>query len=154
MRSAPVRVVPLVFLVLVAAASGCSDSTESPSAETTSASTSPSSSDSASASSSSPDAPATQGTLTASPNPIQVCDGSGLGVTHLSWTASPGIAVQVRVGRPDGALFASTGNVGEKDTGKWVGEGAKFYLVRSAGPGAPPSVLSSTEVHVTKEGCK
>ena len=28
------------------------------------------------------------GTLTANPNPIQVCDGSGLGQTTLSWTTT------------------------------------------------------------------
>ena len=151
MSSASARFASIVLLAFVAAATGCGDPAETPSFETTPPADSTSL---AGFSSPSPSgAPAARGTLSASPNPIQVCDGSGLGVTRLSWSASPGIAVQVRVGRPDGALFASTGNVGEKDTGKWVNDGAKFYLVRAAGPGAPPSVLGSTEVRVTKEGC-
>jgi hypothetical protein len=83
-----------------------------------------------------------------------VCDGTGLGVTHLSWSAPAGGAVEVRVGKPDGALFARTGNVGEKDTGKWVGDGAVFFLVRAVVPGKPTGVLGRTKVHVTKEGCK
>jgi hypothetical protein len=95
-----------------------------------------------------------QGTLTASPNPIQVCDGTGLGVTHLSWSFPGGGTVEVRVGKPDGTLFAQTGGVGEKDTGKWVSEGTNFYLVLPAVPGKPMAVLGSTKVHVTKEGCK
>ncbi len=141
MTSTPARIVPLALLLLAAAAAGCGKSPEAPSAGTT-APPSPSSA-----------APATTGTLTASPNPIRVCDGSGLGMTRLSWSAPDGLAVEVRVGKPDGALFARTGSVGEKETGKWVGEGAVFYLVRPGAPGTPPSVLGSTEVHVTKEGC-
>jgi len=142
--SAPARLASIVLLAFVAAASGCGDPAEAPSFETTPP---------ADSSLSPAGIPAAQGTLSATPNPIQVCDGTGLGVTHLSWSASPGIAVQVRVGRPDGTLFASTGNVGEKDTGKWVSDGARFYLVMAASAGAPPTVLASTEIHVTKEGC-
>jgi hypothetical protein len=75
-------------------------------------------------------------------------------VTHLSWSAPVSGAVEVRVGKPDGGLFARTGNVGEKDTGKWVSDGAVFYLVEAVVPGKPTGVLASTKVHVTKEGCK
>ncbi len=152
MRSSPARFVSIVLLTLVAAASGCGDSSETPSVEAV-----PSADPAASFGHSSPassSAPATQGTLTASPNPIQVCDGTGLGVTRLSWSAPAGGAVEVRVGKPDGTLFARTGSVGEKDTGKWVGEGTVFYLVRAAIAGEPTSVLGSTKVHVTTQGCK
>mgnify|MGYP006936274053 CR=1 FL=1 len=151
-RSAPARFVSIVLLAFVAAASGCSDSNETPSVEAVPSADPEASFGQSSATSSS--APATQGTLTASPNPIQVCDGTGLGVTHLSWSVPTGGTVEVRVGKPDGTLFAQTGNIGEKDTGKWVGEGTVFYLVRAAVAGRPAAVLGTTKVHVTREGCK
>ncbi|HEX4229516.1 MAG TPA: hypothetical protein VHZ07_12665 [Bryobacteraceae bacterium] len=65
--------------------------------------------------------------LTANPNPIQSF-GFGPGTTTLEWNAPPGTAVQIRVGSPDGALFAEGGNSGSATTGAWVTDGMLFYL--------------------------
>ena len=102
---------------------------------------------------SSPAAPAPLGTITASPNPIQVCDGSGLGVTHLAWQGPAGRAVEVRLNKPDGTLFARTGSLGEADTGKWVVNGTVFYLVDPSSGAAQP-VMATVKVGVTKAGCQ
>lgn len=69
------------------------------------------------------------GTISISPNPIQVTDGSGLGVTTIRWNSFGTSAVQVRVGSPSGAPFAHWGpGAGSQTTGKWVQNGQKFYL--------------------------
>ena len=48
-------------------------------------------------------------TFTADPNPIKVCDGSGLGITTLAWKA-PGVGVaEIHVNAPDGPLLARGG---------------------------------------------
>jgi hypothetical protein len=66
--------------------------------------------------------------LTASPNPIPVTGADIYGMTTVSWMA-PGVdAVQVRVGSPNGALFASGGSRGSAQTGLWVADGTTFYL--------------------------
>jgi RHS repeat-associated protein len=99
----------------------------------------------------------TQGcpSLTASPNPIPVCDGSGLGVTTLNWTALPGTDVQIRVGAPDGALFAAGGASGSATTGKWVSQGTVFYLQNVTGglPLTAANTLATVTVNVTTQGC-
>src|SRR5687768_16982287 len=68
------------------------------------------------------------GSLAATPNPIQVCDGTGLGMTTLSWTFSGAKLVDIRVGTPDGQLVGNAGAAGTKSTGKWVANGTVFYL--------------------------
>ncbi|KAA0254751.1 hypothetical protein FBQ97_11660 [Acidobacteria bacterium ACD] len=95
-----------------------------------------------------------QGTLTADPNPVQVCDGSGLGVTTLSWKGPAGKIVEVRVGSPDGVLFAQTGSTGTKATGKWVSNNTVFYLQRVGAEGQPGETVATVRVAVTREGCK
>src|SRR5688500_10826365 len=55
-------------------------------------------------------------TLTADPNPIKVCDGSGLGITKLTYTTKGPTKVEVHVGSPDGALLAQTGPAGTATT--------------------------------------
>lgn len=94
------------------------------------------------------------GTLAASPNPIQVCDGSGLGLTRISWTGPAGELVEVRVGRPDGGLFARTSSDGSKETGKWVGNNSLFYLRRVGPDGKAGDTIATVAVGVTTEGCK
>src|SRR6266516_5063878 len=42
------------------------------------------------------------GSITANPNTIQVCDSSGLGITTLTWNSSGTITVEVHVGSPSG----------------------------------------------------
>lgn len=85
--------------------------------------------------------------LTANPNPIQVCDGSGLGVTTLrNGSAAPG-ATDIRVGSADGKLFATLGRGGTAETGKWVRDGMQFYLVNGS------RTLGTVTVGVTRDGC-
>jgi RHS repeat-associated protein len=73
------------------------------------------------------------GPLRANPNPIVVTDGSGFGVTTLSWTAAAGMNVEVRVNAPNGALFAAGSGSGSAATGKWVANGTTFYLQNVTG---------------------
>jgi hypothetical protein len=97
-----------------------------------------------------------KGSITADPNPIRVCDGSGLGVTSLSWTSTGARYLQVRVGAPNGALFAASGpSSGPVATRKWVADGTTFYLQDTTGdlPLASENTVSTVTVKVTKEGC-
>ena len=95
------------------------------------------------------------GSITASPNPVPVCDGSGFGETTLSW-ASPGTsALEVREGSPSGPPFARTGSSGQSATGKWVTEGMTFFL-QDISDGAPPTASSThatVVVNLTTAGC-
>lgn len=73
-------------------------------------------------------------TLTANPNPILVADPADAGITTLSWTIEPEMTVEVHVGQPDGALLTGPTTVaGSAATGKWVTDGAKFYLQNVTG---------------------
>ena len=96
-------------------------------------------------------------TFKADPNPIQVCDGSGLGITTLTYTSEGPTAVQVRVGSPNGVggLLAHSGPKGATKTGKWVSNGMTFYL-QDASEGrtvTPDNTLATVTVNVTKLGC-
>ena len=95
--------------------------------------------------------PSSDITLTANPNPIQVCDGSGKGITTLSWEA-PGFSnVEVHVGSPDGALFSSSGSTGSATTEKWVTDGMVFYLIESSSVNT--NTLKTLTVNLTTDGC-
>jgi hypothetical protein len=65
--------------------------------------------------------------LVASPNPVPVCDGSGKGMTTLMWDV-PALH-EIRIGAPDGKLFARVNGKGSADTGKWTADGQEFFLV-------------------------
>jgi hypothetical protein len=95
------------------------------------------------------------GKLTAAPNPIKVCDKSGTGITTISWTATGTTAIEVRVGRPDGDLFAKAVPDGSWKTGKWVGNGMVFYLQDVSGgkPLTAENTIATTVVNVTAAGC-
>jgi hypothetical protein len=72
--------------------------------------------------------------LTATPQRINPGDGSGLGITILSWSAPPETCssrhcVDLHVGSPTGPLFTSGGYTGSAVTGKWVTNRMVFYLV-------------------------
>jgi hypothetical protein len=93
------------------------------------------------------------GTLTASPNPIPVCDGSGAGATTLTWNATGVLFTEVHVNSPDGPLFGRTGPSGTHATGKWVGNNTNFYLqdVSNGLPLTPANTLAVLTVELT--GC-
>ena len=71
--------------------------------------------------------PALGTSLTASPNPIPVTGSSLYGKTTISWSATDVGDVQIRIGSPNGPLFAN-GNRGSAETGLWVADGLTFYL--------------------------
>jgi hypothetical protein len=98
---------------------------------------------------------ASSGTISANPNPIQVCDASGLGVTKLSWDSVGPNRVEVRLSSPDGVLFAQTVPTGTAETGKWVADGMTFYLqdVSAGKPLTAENTLATTTVKVTTTGC-
>ena len=82
------------------------------------------------------------------PNPIRVCDGSGLGQTTISWDA-PGVSsIEVHINTPTGPLMAR-GESGSKQTGKWVTDGMIFILM----DGSNGKILDQIKVEHTKEGC-
>lgn len=94
-------------------------------------------------------------TITADPNPIRVCDGSGLGETKLSWTSVGPNRVEVHVSSPDGALFAQTAPTGTSETAKWVTEGMTFYLQDVSGgkPLTAENTLATATLKLTTAGC-
>lgn len=99
-----------------------------------------------------------KGSITADPNPVQVCDGSGLGTTVLSWTSTGGVrSLEVHVGSPNGPLFAASGSSsGPAKTGKWVVNGTTFYLQNTTGglPLVSANTLSTVAMKVTNAGCR
>jgi parallel beta-helix repeat protein len=66
--------------------------------------------------------------LTASPNPIPVTGSAPYGMTTISWMAPSTDVVEVRIGSPDGVLFAIGSSRGPSRTGLWVPDGMTFYL--------------------------
>ncbi|MEM6797446.1 MAG: hypothetical protein AAF725_25985, partial [Acidobacteriota bacterium] len=84
------------------------------------------------------------------PNPIQVCDGSGLGPTELVWRvpAEEG-DVAIRLESGSGRLFAEGSSAGTAKTGPWVDQGMRFVLVSKA----HSKVLAETRVSLTAAGC-
>ena len=96
-------------------------------------------------------------TFKADPNPIQVCDGSGLGITTLTYDSKGPTAVQVQVGSPNGVggLLAHSAPKGSVKTGKWVSNGMIFYL-QDASQGrtaTPENTLATVTVSITNAGC-
>ena len=66
--------------------------------------------------------------LTATPNPIPVTGSGLLGMTTITWMAPAAEVVEVRIGSPNGELFAGGGGRGSAQTGLWVVDGTTFYL--------------------------
>jgi len=107
---------------------------------------------------SAPAAPSTgakNASITAEPNPIKVCDGSGTGITKLTWTSvGPGV-VEMHVSSPNGDLLARTGANGTATTAKWVTNGMIFYLQDVSGGKSltPENTLATFTAKVTSSGC-
>src|ERR1043166_1230691 len=99
---------------------------------------------------------ARDGSIKANPNPIQVCDGSGLGVTALTYTFLPPVeVVDVRVGSPAGVQMVRSRNGDVVKTGKWVNDGTIFYLqdVSNEKSLTPDNTLAAVEINVNTTGC-
>ena len=153
------RVMPVpAILILLAgsfATSCCSSNSEQSQANKPQANTSAATANTNTATPPRPPRTTATGTITAGTNPIKVCDGSGTGTTALSWTSVGTTFVEVRIGAPDGALFAQTKSNGNSKTGKWVRNGMVFYLQDISGgkPLIPENTISSVTATVTSEGC-
>jgi len=94
--------------------------------------------------------------MIADPNPIKVCDGSGLGVTNIGLTIEPPVlVVDVRIDSPGGTQFATKGNSGFVPTSKWVTDGMVFYLQDITGgkPLTQENTLATVTARVTNVGC-
>jgi SAM-dependent methyltransferase len=72
--------------------------------------------------------PEIRGLIVATPNPVPVASGGGVGQTTLSWAAVAANQLEVRVGAPDGVLFARSGRSGRQTTGKWLRDRTTFFL--------------------------
>jgi YVTN family beta-propeller protein len=75
------------------------------------------------------------------PNP----DNTGLGSAGLYWNAPGTSALQVRVGAPDGPLFAETGSYGFGEMTGWVTAGMVLYL-QNASSGDPTSAANTLAI--------
>ena len=93
--------------------------------------------------------------FSANPNPIQVCNSSGVGATTLQWNF-PGVQiVEIRLAAPSGKLFARTGPAGSATTGAWVPNGLTFFAQNVSGglPLTSANTLGTTTVTHTSQGC-
>jgi hypothetical protein len=70
----------------------------------------------------------------------------GYGKVTLIWRAPSFPRVQIRVGSPDGALFAAGASTGSATTGEWVRNGCPFYLT-TTGDNGEVSTLAVIVVH-------
>jgi hypothetical protein len=97
------------------------------------------------------------GTLTATPNPIMVCDGTLGGSTTLQWTSQGTQQVEIHINAPNGnALTSSASGPGTYTTPNWVGNGSTFYLqdVSEGLALSAANTLASLVVQVTHSGCR
>ena len=97
------------------------------------------------------------GSLRATPNPIPVCDGTGLGSTTLSYTSKGASAIEIHRDSPSGPLLYSGGPTGSVTTAKNVSDGTRFFLQNVSGglPLTPANTLDSVQVQirVKTKGC-
>ena len=85
--------------------------------------------------------------LVSSPNPVPVCDASGLGASMLEWGDLD--AFEIHMDTADGPLFTATSGAGSAMTGKWVRDGTTFVLVDKASG----DTLQTLTVNATAYGC-
>jgi hypothetical protein len=85
--------------------------------------------------------------LVAEPNPVPVCDMSGLGSTTLNWGDLDGF--EIHMGSANGPLFVQGAGEGSADTGNWVADGTVFVLVDTASG----ETVQELTVNATTNGC-
>jgi hypothetical protein len=81
------------------------------------------------------------GTLKIEPNPVPICDKTGVGMATVKWTISGTKYAEVRVGTPSGNLFASVKAGGVQKTGQWVGKQTVFFL-QNGSDGRPENTMA------------
>ncbi|HWF46652.1 MAG TPA: hypothetical protein VG168_06585 [Bryobacteraceae bacterium] len=88
-------------------------------------------------------------TFAADPDPVMGDGPVKLGKTTLSWK-TPVKSVQIRLGAPDGKLFAISGGAQQAETGYWVANGMTFYLQDNTAlnPTDPSATLAKLAVSV------
>jgi hypothetical protein len=86
--------------------------------------------------------------LLATPNPVVLSSGTGLGATTIQWNAPNATSVEVHVSAPNGAIFAAGGSSGTAATGQWVSDGTTFYLQDTTGGRSLTAALAVVLVHV------
>jgi hypothetical protein len=86
----------------------------------------------------------------ASPNPILVTSGAGLGSTTLYWNAPAAGTVEIHVGAPQGPLMAQGGSQGTASASGWVSDGLTFYLQDVSGgkPLTDENTLATVTTHL------
>jgi hypothetical protein len=83
----------------------------------------------------------------ADPAVIRSCEENE--ITTLYWNIPGEMTVEVRVGTPDGALFAVAQGEGSKETDRWVKNGMKFFLVDAA----TREVIAEANALIDRSGC-
>jgi hypothetical protein len=91
------------------------------------------------------------GTLKIEPNPVRVCDKTGLGVATVKWTLSGTKYAEIHVGSPSGNLFASIKAAGAQKTGQWITKGTSFYL-QNGSDGRAENTIARVTPDVTPGG--
>ncbi|MEO8458988.1 MAG: hypothetical protein ABI451_00530 [Dokdonella sp.] len=72
-------------------------------------------------------------TLVAKPASIRKCDAhDGNATVTLEWDAPGMNFMSVRVGAPDGTIFSRSQGKGTAETGPWVREDTRFFLINEA----------------------
>lgn len=92
------------------------------------------------------------GRIQAAPNPVVPRQGRAYAVTALTWTGSDVDEVEIRIGGPDGPLFARGGRSGTATTGEWVSDWMTFFL-QDVSEGRPLTIahtLGSVCVRVSR----
>lgn len=98
---------------------------------------------------------ATQGSISANPNPITVSSGGSTGRTTLSWQATGASVVQIRIGSATGTpMTGFESPVGSVQTGDWVYDGMVFYLQDASDGNSSGSAktLATVRVQVVRSG--
>ncbi len=72
--------------------------------------------------------PQRSGRLTADPNPIPVWRSGTTWMTRLTWDCDGPGPVEIRVGAPDGTVFAQGGPHGSAIADDWIRNGTTFFL--------------------------
>ena len=85
--------------------------------------------------------------LVSSPNPVPVCDASGLGAAMLEWGDLD--SFEIHMDTADGTLFGASSGAGSTMTGKWVRDGTTFVLVDKASG----DTIQTLVVNTTPFGC-
>lgn len=94
-------------------------------------------------------------TLAVAPDPVVLCEKTGLGQATVSWNAKNFTSVEVRVDAPNGALFARGGGTGSARTEKWVSKDTVFYLQDASkdGPQTAGRTLARLQPKVVPGAC-